>query len=65
MEQYAKLSDAFTPKRIEKLVAIYLVALRDSLIGYRCELLLLLGLFRICASSQLFKERISEEFQDK
>ena len=47
------------------MVNIYLVAVRDSLQGYKAELLLLLGLFRICSGCALFRDRVSEVLQDK
>lgn len=33
--------------------------------GYRAMLLLILGLFKICAGNYAFRDRISEEFQEK
>lgn len=33
--------------------------------GYKSELLLLLGLFRICAGNMEFRDRVSYEFQEK
>lgn len=37
----------------------------ESISGFRAELLLLLGLFRICGSNFAFRDRISDIFQDK
>lgn len=33
--------------------------------GYKAELMLLLGLFKICSSSAAFRDKISDEFQEK
>jgi chromosome condensin MukBEF MukE localization factor len=46
-------------------VAIYLIALRESLQGYKAAQLLLTGLFRICSGNALFRDRVSSDFQDK
>ncbi len=44
---------------------IYLIAIKESLTGYKAETFLLLGLFRICSFNRLFRDRISEELQEK
>jgi len=46
-------------------VTIYLVALRESLQGYKAAQLMLTGLFRICSGNALFRDRVSSDFQDK
>lgn len=65
LEQLALVKDVLTPKRIEKLAVIYLKAISDSISGFKAELLLLLGLFRICGSNFAFRDKISDIFQDK
>lgn len=59
VEQLARIEDQHSQRRVEKLVNIYLVAVRESLQGYKAELILLLGLFRICSGNALFRDRVS------
>lgn len=44
---------------------MYLNAIRASLNGYRALLWLLLGLFRICADNNVFRDQVSAIFQEK
>ncbi len=44
---------------------LYIKAITDSLSGYRAELLLFIGLCRICASNNAFRDRVSQELQEK
>jgi hypothetical protein len=39
--------------------------MKESLQGYKAELHLLLGLFRICSGNVAFRDKVSEYFQDK
>ena len=41
------------------------MAIRDALQGFKAALNLLLGLFRICSGSAVFRDRVSDILQDK
>lgn len=42
-----------------------MIAIRDAFQGYKAEQLLLLGLFRICSGNPIFRDRVSDEWQEK
>jgi hypothetical protein len=47
------------------LAIVFLKAISISLSGYKSALTLILGLIKICSANFTFRDRISDEFQEK